>query len=236
MRIAICDDEILFRDKIIEYIEKTYKDIDTVINSFSSGEEFLKHYEKGQVNYDIIFLDIEMKQLDGIKTAERIRNIDEDVPIAFLTSHDEFAPAGYEVSAFRFLTKPIQENKLIEAIEGSKKQNSNLKRILVHQRDSDILLKVKDIMYIESHDKEIHIHTLDNNCYIERRNLNEVEKELKEEGFFRTHRGYLVNLSYVKKYDNKEITLENDERILISRLKFRKFKENLYLHIRRIAK
>ncbi len=235
MRIAVCDDEELFRDKIIGYIEKSYRDIDVIISSFASGEEFLKRYEKVQANYDIIFLDIEMKQLDGINTAERIRKINEDVPIVFLTSHNEFAPVGYEVSAFRFLIKPVQEDKLIEAIEGVKKQRLNLKTILVHQKDNDILLKTKNIIYIEAHNKEIHIHTVDN-IYIERRNLNEIEDELKEEGFFRTHRGYLVNLSYVKEYDTKEAILENNERVLISRLKFNKFKESLYLHIKKTAK
>ncbi|BCZ45392.1 DNA-binding response regulator [Clostridium gelidum] len=235
MRIAVCDDEALFRDKIVGYIEKSYKDIETVISSFSCGEELLKHYKNGQVNYDIIFLDIEMKELDGIKTAERIRNINEEVAIVFLTSHNEFAPAGYEVSAFRFLIKPVQENKLIEAIEGVKKQISNLKTLLVHQKDTDIILKIKNIIYIEAKNKEIHIHTIDN-CYIERRNLNEIEAELKDEGFFRTHRGYLVNLSYVKEYDSKEVIVDNNEIILISRLKIKKFKESLYLHIKRTAK
>jgi len=235
MRIAVCDDEALFRDKIVGYIEKSYKDIDTVISSFSCGEELVKHYENGQANYDIIFLDIEMKQLDGIKTAERIHNINEDVAIVFLTSHNEFALAGYEVSAFRFLIKPVQENKLIEAIEGVKKQISNSKTLLVHQKDTDIILKIKNIIYIEAQNKEIYIHTIDN-CYIERRNLNEIEEELKDEGFFRTHRGYLVNLSYVKKYDSKEVIVDNNEIILISRLKIRKFKESLYLHIKRTAK
>lgn len=235
MRIAVCDDEVLFIDRIVKYIEKRYKDLDTVIHSFLSGEEFLKHYEKGEAKYDAIFLDIEMKQLDGIKTAEKIRKIDDEVPIVFLTSHNEFAAAGYEVSAFRFLTKPVQEDKLIEAIESIKNQISNSKRILVHQKDTNILLKIKDIMYIEAHDKEINIHT-SSNCYIERRNLNDVEEELKEEGFFRTHRGYLINLSYVREFDTKEVTLENNEKILISRLKYKKFKESLYLHIKRIAK
>lgn len=235
MRIAVCDDEILFIDRIVKNIEKRYKDLDTVIHSFLSGEEFLKHYEKGKANYDAIFLDIEMKQLDGIKTAEKIRKIDDEVPIVFLTSHNEFAAAGYEVSAFRFLIKPVQEDKLIEAIESIKNQISNSKRILVHQKDTNILLKIKDIIYIEAHDKEINIHT-SSNCYIERRNLNDVEEELKEEGFFRTHRGYLVNLNYVREFDTKEVTLENNEKILISRLKYKKFKESLYLHIKRIAK
>jgi len=235
LRIAVCDDEVLFREKIVQLIEERYKDLDIVINSFSSGEEFLKLYERGQSNYDVIFLDIEMNRLDGIKTAEEIRKIDTDIPIIFLTSHNEYAAAGYEVSAFRFLTKPIQENKLIEAIESIKRQMSSSRRILVHQRDTDVLLKIKDIRYIEAHDKEIYIHASDS-CYIERRNLNDFEKELKEDGFFRTHRGYLVNLSYVKKFDTKGVTLENNELILISRLKYKKFKENLYLYIKRTAK
>jgi len=235
MRIAVCDDEALFRDKIVEYIGKRYNDIDIVINGFSSGEEFLNHYEKGHTNYEMIFLDIEMKQLDGIMTAKKIRKINEDVPIVFLTSHNEFASVGYEVSAFRFLIKPVEENKLIEAIEGVKKQILKMKTILVHQKDNDILLKTKNIIYIEAHDKEIYIHTIDK-CYIERRNLNEIEDELKQDGFFRTHRGYLVNLSYVREYDAKEVILENNEIILISRLKFKRFKESLYLHIKRTAK
>lgn len=107
MKLAICDDEIVFRKQLIESIDKYYKNYSNLdIYEFSSGEELLESYDSGAV-YDIVFLDIEMKDINGLDTAKIIRKYRRNEIIVFLTSHTKYAIDGYEVNALRFLEKPI---------------------------------------------------------------------------------------------------------------------------------
>lgn len=238
MRIAVCDDEKYFRDCISDMITDIYKeDIDIVIRTFDSGLDFLKHYIDGENSnaYDLIILDVEMAKINGIETAKEIRKLNKDVNIVFLTSHDEFAKEGYEVNAFRYLSKPIQENKLIEAIESIKNKEDSVKKILVNNKGEEVLIKIDKILYIEAQNKDIFIHT-DNDIYMEKNNLGYFEKLLMNYGFFRIHRSYLVNLDFVKSYTPKEVVLDNGELVYMSRLKYKSFKEHLYDHIKKTAR
>ena len=115
MRIAVCDDEKVFLQMICNKIDSFYKSLDVCCIAFGDGSEIIKAYECGQ-RFDAVFLDIEMKKLDGMKTAERIRSFSSEVPIIFLTSHTEFAMEGYEVGAMRFLQKPVKNDKLEQAL------------------------------------------------------------------------------------------------------------------------
>ena len=155
MRIAICDDEEIFRRSVCEKINEIYKDdIDMVLRIFERGETLIKDFKENDSAYDIIFLDIEMENINGIDTARNIRKINTDVLIAFLTSHEEFAKDGYEVNAFRYLSKPIREDKLIECIENAKKICDGAKKIIIKYKDEEIILKATNIIYLEAQNKE----------------------------------------------------------------------------------
>lgn len=115
MKIAICDDEKKFLNKVKKLIVSNYAANDKLtICEFESGEQFLSHFKANQ--YDIIILDIKMKELTGLDVAEKIRETDKSVIIAFLTSHQEFAPNGYEVNAFRYLLKGQPEHMYIKQL------------------------------------------------------------------------------------------------------------------------
>ncbi|MDU7439926.1 MAG: LytTR family DNA-binding domain-containing protein, partial [Clostridium sp.] len=228
MRIAICDDEEIFRRSVCEKINEIYKDdIDMVLRIFERGETLIKDFKENDSAYDIIFLDIEMENINGIDTARNIRKINTDVLIAFLTSHEEFAKDGYEVNAFRYLSKPIREDKLIECIENAKKICDGAKKIIIKYKDEEIILKATNIIYLEAQNKDIYIHTRDN-VYVQKNNLSYYENQLKECGFFRVHRSFIVNFNYVKSYTNKEVLLDNNEKVNLSRLKYKSFKDQLY--------
>ena len=234
MRIAICDDEEIFRRSVCEKINEIYKDdIDMVLRIFERGETLIKDFKENDSAYDIIFLDIEMENINGIDTARNIRKINTDVLIAFLTSHEEFAKDGYEVNAFRYLSKPIREDKLIECIENAKKICDGAKKIIIKYKDEEIILKATNIIYLEAQNKDIYIHTRDN-VYVQKNNLSYYENQLKECGFFRVHRSFIVNFNYVKSYTNKEVLLDNNEKVNLSRLKYKSFKDQLYLFIKKL--
>ena len=236
MRIAICDDEEIFRRSVCEKINEIYKDdIDMVLRIFERGETLIKDFKENDSAYDIIFLDIEMENINGIDTARNIRKINTDVLIAFLTSHEEFAKDGYEVNAFRYLSKPIREDKLIECIENAKKICDGAKKIIIKYKDEEIILKATNIIYLEAQNKDIYIHTRDN-VYVQKNNLSYYENQLKECGFFRVHRSFIVNFNYVKSYTNKEVLLDNNEKVNLSRLNYKSFKDQLYLFIKKTAR
>lgn len=122
MKIAVCDDEEIFSMKLKKYLEQYYNSIDLIIDVFKSGEDFIRKIKSLTDRYDIVFLDIEMSPIDGIETAKKLRENNKDVIIIFLTSHGEFATDGYEVDAFRFLIKPVQEVKLKRALQDVQKK------------------------------------------------------------------------------------------------------------------
>lgn len=235
MKIAICDDEEMFSSQLKEYLESYYKSMDLIIDKFESGEEFLKRYTNMNCGYDIIFLDIEMKQIDGIETAKKLRELNNDIIIIFLTSHLEFAPEGYEVNAFRFLIKPIQKEKLKNALLDVQYQIDRNKKILIKDKDREVLLKYTDIVYIEAQNVNIKICTM-NEKFLIRKTLREIEEELKGPTFFKCHRSYIVNLDFVIDYDNKIITMENKEKISLSRNKYSDFKNSMITYLRSIGR
>ena len=117
MKIAICDDDLVLNRKLHQFIFETYHDIDLRIDEYRSGEEFLQKISTSKLTYDLLLLDIEMDRVNGITVAKELKQLSPKTFVVFITSHDEFATVGYEVSAFRYLIKPINKNKLIEAIE-----------------------------------------------------------------------------------------------------------------------
>lgn len=228
MRIAVCEDETLFRAQIVKEIESYYHSLDVMVDSFSSGEELIEKYEQGRQSgqlphYDILFLDIEMKRLDGFETAKRLRAYGGTEILIFLTSHTEMAMQGYEVNAFRFLGKPLEKEKLAEALDEIGRRFLQEKTILLHTSEQDIMVAVSSILYVESMKNDVYYYVLEHkntDCvktYKVRGTISEVEEQLSGNGFFRCHRSYLVQLMYMESYNSKEMILQTGITLPISR-------------------
>lgn len=113
MLIGICDDEVIFREGLRKLCERCVSNISLIeIVCFSSGNQVLSYEHK----VDVLFLDIHMKGIDGIQTAKKIREKDEDMIIIFLTGYKDYMSDGYYVKAFRYLIKPIEEKELTEVM------------------------------------------------------------------------------------------------------------------------
>lgn len=235
MKIAICDDEEFFRTKLSQYLYKYYRSLDIIIDSYPSGEKLLDKFKVNSNAYDLIFLDIEMGHLDGIHTAKRIRQYNQDTIIIFLTSHVEYAPEGYEVDAFRFLTKPLMESKLIKALTDVQCERDRNRKLIIRDFDNDVLLPYKDIVYLEAQNVNVYIKTM-NKDYTIRKTLGSIGDEIKGPAFYQPHRSYIINLSYVTDYDNKTIIMETGEAIPLSRNKLSEFKEALMLYVKNCGK
>ncbi|MCH5186703.1 MAG: response regulator transcription factor, partial [Oscillospiraceae bacterium] len=161
MKIAVCDDDKAAREHIVSLIkDRTHE---TEIITFESGEEMLKSQE----DFDISFLDIEMKELSGTDVAKHIRQREKDSAksiIIFVTGHDRYVYDAFDVSAFHYLLKPINEEKFRTVFERALKELSataeRTKRyILVKNSGTQQRVYIKDIYYIESANKKVIIHT-----------------------------------------------------------------------------
>lgn len=244
MHIAICDDEEVFLHAA-EALIKQDVTAKHEVSFFRSGEELAAVYQEGRANFDLLFLDIEMKQLDGLATAEYIRRHDMQVMIVFLTAHGEFVTCGYDVEAIGFLTKPIDEQKFMKTFERC--QNHYQKRhkaisFKIFDESGNCLIKtlaVQDIVYLYMVNKKdngrfVNIYLLNGKCYRLAKGirLSEVEKQLKAYNFYRCEQGVLVNLAYIQDTaaDKSAITLRppyDKVKLVVTR----RYKQEFFTHL-----
>lgn len=225
--IAICDDEKSFVSHLTtllnQYAIETGEEIKTT--AYYDGLELVEKYD---TTIDLIFLDIKMNHLNGLKTAKRIRQMDEKVGIIFLTTLTQYSLEGYKYQASNYIIKPITYARLKEEMEQWVKRHihDNNPFIVVFNNTGKYKVFFKSLKFIETFNRNLLFHTEQENiiCY---RKMKDVEMELSQYGFVRCHSGYLVNLFYVKRIDKLEIILITDERIPISQLKRKEFMENL---------
>ena len=210
MRFAICDDERVHINELEEYFAQK-EDLQIESEPFESGEALLDAYKQGQQSFDALFVDMEMGGMNGIETANAIRTIDERVIIVFVTSHEEYAIDCFQCSPLRFFKKPLQPEKMNEALQAIEQQLSK-KRVVVHLNfgKEQYRLYEDDIIYLESHNHKIDIYTVDE-TYVVNKNLNEMEDTLSANVFARAHKAFLVNLRYVRKIKGNEIYLRQCE-------------------------
>lgn len=222
VNIAICDDEAVQVELLDKYV-KTWADKNSRkinIEKFYTGDSFLFHWCERK-DFHILLLDIEMPGINGVELSKKIRRVDSDLNIIFITAITDYIGEGYDVSAINYLIKPIKEEKLYECLDRSIEKISDEERSILIDIDGKIVkIDEKDILYIESFSHNIEINTTSGK-YITRKNIGEIEKELDKDLFIRTHRSYLVSLLHIKKISKDEIELDNGECIPLSRRRYK---------------
>ena len=224
-KIAICDDVEEERNILSTIVERWSEQTNNkvITENFPSAESFLFDYEEHK-DYDILLLDVEMKELSGIDLAKQIRKENKRVEIVFITSHFEFAGEGYEVDALHYLVKPVREEKLFEvltkAVEALKKEPPY---VVIECEGETIKLVQDEILYVESQLHYINICTKKKE-YKMKRNLSSFEQEL-EEYFFRAHRSYLVNLKEVIRISRAGVVVSGNVEVPLARGKYDEINE-----------
>lgn len=232
MRIAICDDEQSFLNDFRRITDKLYPSLDMLVDSFSGGSALLKQFQL--TPYDLVFLDIEMPEMDGITLAENLRAMSEEVSIVFLTGHIEYAIKGYEVNALRYLTKPADAQKIKDVIDRVLRKLENEKQLWIKTDEGDMRLRLKDILFIESQNQNVVINTAADSFSV-RGTMSDYEERLTPEGFFRVHRCYLVSLAKVQRISGREIVIEDGTILPVSRNKEAKLRDALFSFVSREA-
>ena len=210
-RIAICDDE----QNQIEYITSivaswsAHEGHGCEIRTFASAEAFLFEYEEDKA-YDILLLDVEMKNINGIELAKCIRKDNNRAEIIFITSHFEFVGEGYEVDALHYLIKPISVEKLTQVLtKAAEKLSVEPPSVVISCEGETVKLYESDILYVESFLHYIVIHTKDNEYKI-KENISVFENKVSDV-FYRIHRSYLVSLKYITRISRTSVNIGNTE-------------------------
>ncbi len=225
MKIAVCDDERATREQITSLIKAEESDIEVV--TFESGDEMIKSKE----NFAVSFLDVEMQGTSGIDVAKHTREKQERKGaeksiIIFITGHREYMESAFDVNAFHYLTKPIDEDKFKTVF------NRALKEVLTSekQQETSVILKyngmqkkvlLRDIYYIESSNKKVVFHTKDGK-FDTYGKMEDWENELGN-SFYRCHRGYLVNMEKITAYSADTIEVVGGDLLILARKKYSDF-------------
>lgn len=216
MRFAIVDDNKLdienVRDKVKEWGE--CKGIDTTFLEFDSAEAFLFSYEDVK-NYDVLLLDIEMKDMDGVEMAKRIRKVDSDVVIIFITGYSDYILDGYDVGALNYLMKPLDKEKFFRVLDTAlTKLESNSKSIILSTNEEISKVQLNSISYIDVDRNYIMVHADKN--YRVKRTLGSIEEEL-DERFLRIGRSALINIEKVIRVTRTDVFLNTNETVPLPR-------------------
>ena len=234
INIAICDDIAEELEIISSYVSKNLKDLDESfkINSFSDGQDLIDHITSSKEANDIIFLDIYMKFSNGIDIAKKIRKFDKECKIIFVTSSKNHAIDSYDVRALYYILKPINEEKLRNAIKIALEQlNKENKQIVIKNKKGSYRISYKDILYAESKARVVNIYLKFGEVIRFYSKLDDFIESLQDERFLKCHKSFLVNMDYVLKIENAYIFIGNNMTIPISSTNIAAIKENYFNYL-----
>ncbi len=233
MRLAIVDDEEVFRLKLADSIFSLYGKENASCFLYSDGTEIVKSFENGFIP-DAVFLDIEMKDLDGMKAAKKIREFSKDIPVIFLTSHTEMAMEGYEVDAFRFLSKPVEPDKLRQALKDLEKTLTVDEKLILHKDGEDLIFPISTLVYAEAANNSVRFVFEKEDTEL-RMKFTQAVKMIDEvsKDFYKCHRSYYVNLSHVAKLGSGELITDTGDCIPVARSSAQDTKKALFDFVRR---
>ncbi len=213
--ISICDDEKeqinLLRKLLLNWSADKPFAVD--IKEYENAESFLFDYEDNPC--DLLLLDIEMSNLNGMELAHKLRDRGDMLPIIFITGYGDYISEGYDVEALHYLLKPVDERKLYAVLDKYvSRHNTCSDEILVETDEQTLHISADSIVFIEAFGRKTELH-LSNNSVI-KSNMN-IGTFQKTDLFISCHRSYLVNLRFVKSIGKTEIHLDNGEKIPLSR-------------------
>lgn len=215
--IGIVDDSPRDRDVIKQYLEQYSQEqpLQYQARYFEDGAALLENY---QSNFDLIFLDIQMEGIDGMRTAAAIRSVDSSVIIIFVTKTAQYATSGYTVQAQSYLLKPITyfafETELSRALTQLKRVGRE--SLLIGSATAQRRVDIAEIVYIESKRHKLTVHTLQHQVTFTG-TLKSFEDLLAGKNFYRSNSGYLLNLRHVTALEGEESTMSNGDVLKVSR-------------------
>jgi len=219
LNLAVCDDEIAILEVISSELRRQFERLGqkTNITCYHLGRELWKTFCSG-ASFDVFFLDIDMKDIDGIELARRLRERDCNSIIVFISNRDEYVFKSFVVKPFRFVRKSELKNELMQLVDDIIRECTREPdhSIILNARGSSIKLNPFEIIYVECNNKILHIETETRSLELEFK-LGEMEKILDNCGFIKTHKSYLVNYRYIFSIEKADVVLDSGDRIPVSK-------------------
>ncbi|MBR3470593.1 MAG: response regulator transcription factor [Lachnospiraceae bacterium] len=232
MKIAVCDDDkrdIVRLKKFIEAYDAE-NNIGFSVSEYESGTELLKAVSNGE-DVNIIFLDINMDDMDGLSVAKKIREKMDDVSIVLVTAFMNYALDGYKVRASRFLIKDDLDKTFTECMDdicGEIRKKSKV--ITFSCVEGDMRLKASDIILIETSGHK-NLIKLKNETYQIYEKLDVLEEMLKGYGFLRTHNSFLVNMAHIRGINSYVLTLDDGRQLPVPKARYKQVRQEYTLFL-----
>ena len=228
MKIVCCDDDINIGNQLKEYLQLYFESITAPFPEFcfhNSGEDLLKYADE----IDIAFLDVEMPGLNGIQLGEELKRRYPNIIIFIVTSYPDYLDDAMRFQVFRYLSKPIDKNRLFRNMKDALFKYSTLSRkIQIETKNQVTMVYTRDIVLVEAKERKVFVYTKDK-IYEAIQKMDFWIEKLPSNSFFQTHRSYIVNLRFVSHFDNTLIHLCNDRfTAYLTRRKYVSFK-NAYI-------
>lgn len=211
LRVAVAEDEESFQGQMKDYLERYRQESGKEISVFfyRTGKELAEHY---QPVYDILLMDIQMPDMDGMEAAESIRKVDENVVILFITNLAQYAIRGYEVGALDYVLKPVTYDLFkLKFTRAVGRVESRIGAQLVLNTGSSLRrISTQDILFVEVEKHNLHYHTTEGE-FVVRGTMQNAEKELAEHHFAKCNHWYLVNLLRISQITRNSVTVAGHE-------------------------
>ncbi|SFC01958.1 LytR/AlgR family response regulator transcription factor [Butyrivibrio sp. YAB3001] len=222
--IAICDDSKVMREQVKKNLlnYSMQKELEYTVDEYNTGEMLLAADKK----YNLIFMDYQFDNStsDGLSIAKKIRENDKEVVIIFVSSYPGIVFKSFEVGTFRFLVKPIEEDKFFTALDSFIQMMENDEVLKIRVDGTNFFFKESTITHIEGYGKNCVLNFSDGREPVEcHETLGAVEERLSKKYFYRCYKSYLVNMKHIDSYDRDEITLDTGAKLQISRMKYKEF-------------
>ena len=217
LKIAICDDDAAQRAYVTDILTVWAKKNRHLIElkEYPGAKPFLFDYAE-EKDFDILILDIEMPEINGIEIAKTVRKENTAVQIIFVTGFYEYFSDGFDVSALHYLIKPVDGGKLYPVLDKAVANLSYRQRsMLLSTAEGDIKIPLTEILYLESENVYVNVHA-EQQVYKSRISMAKLSEQL-DDTFFKVHRSYIAGLKHIKKIARNEITMINGEVIPLSR-------------------
>lgn len=230
LKVGICDDDEFYlreiKAKLDQYIIST--DVNISYHSYIAANELLNKY-KSPGEYDILFLDVEMPEINGLSLAEKIKKIDKNVYIVFISNYPKYMQDSFRIHPFYYLVKPLSDEVFIRTMYDivSTIESEHKLVTLINTGEKEETINIKDIYFIDVEDgkKGLLCFHFFNTKKTTKGTLQEWIKKLSAYDFFQCHRGILVNLIHIQYLESKFAIMDNSEKVPISRKNEQKLKE-----------
>lgn len=227
INIAICDDNQLFLNSLADTVSHLVKSEHNIFK-FTKAKDLLNRIEdySGE-SIDIVITDIEMPELNGVNMAKELKNTQPRIQFIFVTNYTEYIQEVFTVNPVYYILKPVDENKLSEALEKAISQlsESDKRCFNVTTKNKIVRIRLDDIKYVESYSRKIIVHEIRRNTELLMK-LDDFEKELPPY-FLRIHKSYSVNMNMIRSINNNRIELFSGEVLPVAKAKYPEIKKNI---------